>query len=145
MNWKDYITEAEEILEQNQLDEKLVRKYHVENGLKKVKVVSDKPGYRVEYDDNHQPHEVKITKAEEMHRRQGAKIGKLKHNKAREQALRKKSFLKRERIHLDYNKDVPELNTRREQGETLKSDQKGLLKQKLQNLKDKLMKDIVKV
>lgn len=145
MNWKDYITEAEEILEENQLDEKMVRKYHVEHGLKKVKVVSDKPGYRIEYDDNHQPHEVKITKAEEMHRRQGAKAGKLKHNKSREQALRKKSFLKRARAGMDYDKEVPELNTRREQGETLKSDQKGLLKQKLQNLKDKLMKDIVKV
>ena len=104
MNWKDYITEAEEILEENQLDEKMVRKYHVEHGLKKVKVVSDKPGYRIEYDDNHQPHEVKITKAEEMHRRQGAKVGKLKHNKAREQALRKKSFLKRARAGLDYDK-----------------------------------------
>lgn len=145
MNWKDYITEAEEILEENQLDEKMVRKYHVEHGLKKVKVVSDKPGYRIEYDDNHQPHEVKITKAEEMHRRQGAKVGKLKHNKSREQALRKKSFLKRARAGMDYDKEIPELNTRREQGETLKSDQKGLLKQKLQNLKDKLMKDIVKV
>lgn len=145
MNWKDYITEAEEILDKNQLDEKMVRKYHVEHGLKKVKVVSDKPGYRIEYDDNHQPHEVKISKAEEMHRRQGAKVGKLKHNKAREQSLRKKSFIKRARAGLNYNKDVPELNTRREEGETLKSDQKGLLKQKLQNLKDKLMKDIVKV
>ena len=66
MNWKEYITEAEEILDQNQLDEKLVRKYHVEKGLKKVKLVSDKPGYRVEYDENDQPHEVKITKAEEF-------------------------------------------------------------------------------
>ena len=139
MNWKDYISEAEEILEQNQLDEKMVRKYHVEHGLKKVKIVSDKPGYRIEYDDNHQPHEVKITKAEEMHRRQGAKVGKLKHNKPREQALRKKSFLKRERINLDYNKDIPELNARREDGEKLKSDEKGALKQKLHILRFDLL------
>ena len=62
-----------------------------------------------------------------------------------EQALRKKSFLSRERLGLDYDKETPELNTRREEGQTLKSDVKGALKQKLQNLKDKLMKDVVKV
>jgi hypothetical protein len=82
---------------------------------------------------------------ERKRRRLGALTGKLKHNKAREQGLRKKSFDKRDQAGLEYNKDLPELNARREEGEELKSDKKGWLKQKLQNLKDKLMKDIVKV
>ena len=46
---------------------------------------------------------------------------------------------------MDYDKEIPELNTRREEGQTLKSDVKGALKQKLDNLRNKLMKDIVKV
>lgn len=148
MNWKDYITEAEQILgetPEDMLEEKMVKKYHIEHGQKKVRWVTDKPGYRIEYDQNHMPHEVKIRATEKLNRRKGAKIGSLKHNKKREQALRKKSFLSRERIGLDYNKEIPELNTRRKEGQTLKSDIKGALKQKLDNLRNKLMKDIVKV
>lgn len=148
MNWKDYITEAEQVLGETSegvLEEKMVKKYYIEHGQKKVKWVTDKPGYRIEYDQNHMPREVKIRTTEKINRRKGAKIGSLKHNKKREQALRKKSFLSRERLGLDYDKETPELNTRREEGQTLKSDVKGALKQKLQNLKDKLMKDVVKV
>lgn len=148
MNWKDYITEAEQILgetPEDMLEEKMVKKYHIEHGQKKVKWVTDKPGYRIEYDRNHMPREVKIRATEKLNRRKGAKIGSLKHNKKREQALRKKSFLARERIGLDYDKKIPELNTRREEGQTLKSDVKGALKQKLDNLRNRLMKDIAKV
>lgn len=148
MNWKDYITEAEHVLGEtpkDMLEEKMVKKYHIEHGQKKVRWVTDKPGYRIEYDQNHMPHEVKIRATEKLNRRKGAKIGSLKHNKKREQALRKKSFLSRERIGLEYDKELPELNTRREEGQTLKSDIKGALKQKLDNLRNKLMKDIVKV
>lgn len=148
MNWKDYITEAEQVLgetSEDMLEEKMVKKYHIEHGQKKVKWVTDKPGYRIEYDQNHMPREVKISATETINRRKGAKVGSLKHNKKREQALRKKSFQARERIGLDYNKEVPELNTRREKGQTLKSDIKGALKQKLDNLRNRLMKDIAKV
>lgn len=148
MNWKDYITEAERILgetPEGMLEEKMVKKYHVEHGRKKVKWVTDKPGYRIEYDRNHMPREVKIRATERINRRKGAKAGSPKHNKKREQALRKKSFLARERIGLDYDKETPELNVRREEGQTLKSDVKGALKQKLDNLRNRLMKDIAKV
>lgn len=148
MIWKDYITEAEQILgetPEDMLEEKMVKKYHIEHGQKKVKWVTDKPGYRIEYDRNHMPREVKIRAAERLNRRKGAKIGSLKHNKKREQALRKKSFLSRERFGLDYDKETPELNTRREEGQTLKSDVKGALKQKMDNLRNRLMKDIAKV
>lgn len=127
------------------LEEKMVKKYHVEHGRKKVKWVTDKPGYRIEYDRNHMPREVKIRATERINRRKGAKAGSPKHNKKREQALRKKSFLARERIGLDYDKETPELNVRREEGQTLKSDVKGALKQKLDNLRNRLMKDIAKV
>lgn len=127
------------------LEEKMVKKYHVEHGRKKVKWVTDKPGYRIEYDRNHMPREVKIRATERINRRKGAKVGSPKHNKKREQALRKKSFLARERIGLDYDKETPELNVRREEGQTLKSDVKGALKQKLDNLRNRLMKDIAKV
>jgi hypothetical protein len=145
-NWKDYIAEAEEILSQEQnLDEKMLKKYYIDHGIKKAKLVTDKEGYRIQYDQNHQPREVRIPPMERKRRRLGALTGKLKHNKAREQGLRKKSFDKRDQAGLEYNKDLPELNARREEGEELKSDKKGWLKQKLQNLKDKLMKDIVKV
>ena len=94
MNWKDYITEAEQILgetAEDMLEEKMVKKYHVEHGQKKVKWVTDKPGYRIEYDQNHMPREVKIRTTEKINRRKGAKIGSLKHNKKREQALSVKS------------------------------------------------------
>lgn len=145
MNWKDYIADAERILTESSLDEKLVKKSRIENGQKKTKWVTDKPGYRVEYDKNHMPREVKITQAEKIHRRKGAKLGSLKHNKPLEQKRRLKSFQARDRIGLDYDKELPELNTRREEGERLKSDIKGALKQKLENQKNKLMQDIVKV
>ena len=143
-NWKDYITEAEEVLSEHELVEKLYRKPYIDHKQKKYKWISDRPGYKVVYNKDDMLTEVKITPKEERDRRRGANLGKLRHNKQREQKLRQGSFKKRASINLDYDKKHPELNTRREDGETLKSDKKGWIKQKLETLKNKLMKDIVK-
>ena len=116
-----------------------------DSGQRKVKWITDKEGYRVEYDKDDMPKEVKMTRQEIMHRRQAAKTSVLKHNKPREQALRKKSFAKRDAMHMDYDMENPDVNLRREEGETLKSDKKGAAVQKMKNLAGKLMKDIVKV
>jgi hypothetical protein len=146
--WKNYVEEQVSGTPDTRdglLAEKLVRKYYIERGQRKVKWITDKEGYRVEFDENDMPKEVKMTRQEIMHRRQAAKTSVLKHNKPREQALRKKSFAKRDAMHMDYDMENPDVNLRREEGETLKSDKKGAAVQKMKNLAGKLMKDIVKV
>ena len=44
MNWKDYILEAEQVLGEtpdDMLEEKMVKKYHIEHGQKKVTIINN--------------------------------------------------------------------------------------------------------
>ena len=147
MTWKDYITDAETTLEEADmsLDEKLVKKVRMRRNdanvpVKEIVWVTNKPNTHVEYDDDHNPREVVNTGEYKMKKRQAARKAQLKRNakKKRSQDLRKKTFAQRDKRGIDYNMKVPQLNTRREEGETLKSDIKGSLTAKLDRIKNGL-------
>ena len=148
MNWKEYIDEAKEVLEQELLNERMVKKKMVKNNQRITKWVTDKPGYRIEYDKNGMPREVKIPIPERKKRELGQKKAKIKRASKMNllQKKRLKSFKKRDSIGLDYNKDVPDKVTKRETSNgPLPSDLKGQMKQKLENQKNKIKKELVKV
>lgn len=142
MNWKDYIEESEQTLEESvqDLDEKLVMKPVVRDGKKIKHWVTNKPGYRVQYDKNHQPREVKISAKEKKNRKLAQKKASIKRQSEMKllQKKRLKSFKIRDRLHLDYDKENPDIVTARLDGGKIKSDIKGALTQKLKNMKNSL-------
>lgn len=142
MNWKDYIEESEQVLDDSvtELNEKLVMKPVVRDGKKIKHWVTNKPGYRVQYDKNHQPREVKITPEEKKRRKLAQKKASLKRQSEMKllQKKRLKSFQKRDQLNLDYDKENPDLVTARLENDKIKSDIKGALTQKLNNMKNSI-------
>ena len=147
MNWKDYISEAERINEESgmSLDEKIVKKVRERRNdanvpVKEIVWVTDKVNTHVEYDENGNPREVIDTGMYKQKKRQAARKAQRKRNAKMKQSqkLRVKTFKDRAKKGIEYNKKVPQLNRRREEGQTLKSDLKGALKAKLDRIKNGL-------
>lgn len=140
MNWAEYLENADEIIEDENLslDEKLVQKVIVRDRKRIKKWVTNKLGWKVQYDKNHMPREVKVSPTEAKNRKIAQKKAAKKRKNPIYQKRRLKSFDVREKKHIDYNTDVPAINTAREKGETVKSDVKGSLVQKLKRMKEKL-------
>ena len=147
MNWKDYISEAERINEESgmSLDEKLVKKVRERRNdanvpVKEIVWVTDKVNTHVEYDENGNPREVIYTGMYKQKKRQAARKAQRKRNAKMKQSqkLRVKTFKDRAKKGIEYNKKVPQLNRRREEGQDLKSDLKGALKAKLDRIKNGL-------
>lgn len=143
MTWQDYIAKHEQILE-----EKLIKKTRIDHGKKKVQWVTDKPGYRVEYDKNHMPREVKITPQEQMRRERAQSMkGKINRKKTEKlaQKRREKSFDIRHSLGIEINKDAPDRVTRREKEGLVKSDITGLKKREMENKNKKPMNPEVEI
>lgn len=140
MNWAEYLENADEIIEDESLtlDEKLVQKVIVRDKQRVKKWVSTKVGWRVEFDKNHIPREVKISATEEKNRKLAQQKAKNKRKNPLYQKRRLKSFKKRDQIGLDYDKENPDVNTAREKNQKVPSDIKGALLQKLETIKNKL-------
>ena len=140
MNWAEYLENANEIIEDESLtlDEKLVQKVIVRDKQRVKKWISTKVGWRVEFDKNHIPREVKISATEEKNRKLAQQKAKNKRKNPLYQKKRIKSFKKRDQISLDYDKEHPDVNTAREKNQKVPSDIKGALKQKLETIKNKL-------
>ena len=140
MNWAEYLENADEIIEDESLtlDEKLVQKVIVRDKQRVKKWVSTKVGWRVEFDKNHIPREVKISATEEKNRKLAQQKAKNKRKNPLYQKRRLKSFKKRDQIGLDYDKENPDINTAREKNQKVPSDIKGALLQKLETIKNKL-------
>lgn len=96
-----------------ELDEALKKKFVVRNGKRVAKWKSTKAGkYRVEYDENGKPKEVRITAKERINRRKGQKKGKLKRQAKIDniEKKRKRSFIARKNVGLgNYNLNVPDV------------------------------------
>lgn len=95
-----------------ELDESLKKKFVVRNGKKVAKWKTTKAGkYRVEYDENGKPREVRITAKERINRKKGQKKGKIK-RKAKIASIekkRKRSFIARKNVGLgSYNLKFPD-------------------------------------
>lgn len=140
MNWAEYLENANEIIEDEHLplDEKLVQKVIVRDKQRVKKWISTKVGWRVEFDKNHIPREVKISATEEKNRKLAQQKAKNKRKNPLYQKKRLKSFKKRDQIGLDYDQENPDVNTAREKNQKVPSDIKGALKQKLDAIKNKL-------
>lgn len=140
MNWAEYLENADEIIEDESLtlDEKLVQKVIVRDKQRVKKWVSTKVGWRVEFDKNHIPREVKISATEEKNRKLAQQKAKNKRKNPLYQKKRLKSFKKRDQLSLDYDKENPDVNTAREKNQKVPSDIKGALLQKLETIKNKL-------
>ena len=140
MNWAEYLENANEIIEDEHLplDEKLVQKVIVRDKQRVKKWISTKVGWRVEFDKNHIPREVKISATEEKNRKLAQQKAKNKRKNPLYQKKRLKSFKKRDQIGLDYVQENPDVNTAREKNQKVPSDIKGALKQKLEAIKNKL-------
>ena len=147
MNLKDYISEAERINEESgmSIDEKLVKKVRERRNdanvpVKEIVWVTDKVNTHVEYDENGNPREVIDTGMYKQKKRQAARKAQRKRNAKMKQSqkLRVKTFKDRAKKGIEYNKKVPQLNRRREEGQTLRSDLKGALKAKLDRIKNGL-------
>lgn len=100
-----------------ELDEALKKKFVVRNGKRVAKWKSTRAGkYRVEYDENGKPKEVRISAQERINRRKGQKKGKIKRNAkiANIEKKRKRSFIARKNVGLkNYNLKVPDVVVRR--------------------------------
>ena len=140
MNWAEYLENANEIIEDESLtlDEKLVQKVIVRDKQRVKKWISTKVGWRVEFDKNHIPREVKISATEEKNRKLAQQKAKNKRKNPLYQKKRLKSFKQRDQIGLDYDQENPDVNTAREKNQKVPSDIKGALKQKLEAIKNKL-------
>lgn len=140
MNWAEYLENANKIIEDEHLplDEKLVQKVIVRDKQRVKKWISTKVGWRVEFDKNHIPREVKISATEEKNRKLAQQKAKNKRKNPLYQKKRLKSFKKRDQIGLDYDQENPDVNTAREKNQKVPSDIKGALKQKLEAIKNKL-------
>ena len=106
-----------ELMSTPNLSEALKRKFVVRNGKRVAKWKSTRQGkYRVEYDENGRPREVRITAKERLNRKKGQRKGKIK-RKAKEDAIerkRKRSFIARKNVGLEYNKKFPDRNVERD-------------------------------
>lgn len=103
-------------LDEYALQEALRVKYVVRNGKRVKKWVTTRKGkYRVEYDENGKPREVRITATERRKRKLGQRRGKLKRlaKMGRIELKRKKSFITRRNIGMQYNKKLPDIVTAR--------------------------------
>lgn len=136
MNWKEYVTEHEKVLADEEiLEERLVKKTRIDHGQKKVQWVTDKPGYRVQYDKNHMPREVKISPQERLRRERAQSTrGKLNRKKTENiaQKKRERSFGVRDRLGIGINKDAPDRVTRRDKEGLVKSDLEGMKKREME-------------
>lgn len=98
----------------DEINEGIKYKYVIRNKKRVRKAKTSRPGrYRIEYDSNGKPHEVRITAAEKRNRRKGQKKAKLK-RKAKQKMIalkRKRSFIARKSLGLNYNKKVPDKNS----------------------------------
>jgi len=136
MTWKEYVTEHKQILtDQEILEERLIKKTRIDHGQKKVQWVTDKPGFRVQYDKNHMPREVKITPQERLRRERAQSTrGKVNRKKTENiaQKKREKSFDIRDRMGIEINKEAPDRVTRREKEGLVKSDITGMKKREME-------------
>lgn len=116
MNWGEHLEMLANTIP-GELDEALKKKFVVRNGKRVAKWKSTRAGkYRVEYDENGKPKEVRITAQERINRRKGQKKGKLKRNakQANIERKRKRSFIARRNVGLkNYNLKVPDVVVRR--------------------------------
>lgn len=103
------------------MDEALKKKFVVRNGKRVAKWKTTRQGkYRVEYDANGTPKEVRITSKERVNRKKGQRKGKIK-RKAKENTIemkRKRSFIARKNVGLKYNKELPDVNSERDKALT---------------------------
>lgn len=112
MNFNDY------------LDEALKIKYVVRKNRRVKKYKTNRKGYRVEYDANGKPHEVRMKAAEKRKRRIGQRKGKIK-RKAKMNLIKmkqKKSFRARKNMGIAYNKKNPDINYNRKPYVPVKKD-----------------------
>lgn len=94
------------------IDEALKVKYVVRKNKKVKKWKTTRPGkYRVEYDANGKPREVRITATERRNRKLGQRKGKIKRAAKKNiiELKRKKSFKARQNMGLAYNKKLPDI------------------------------------
>ena len=68
MKFEDYLNEA------------IKYKYVVRRNKRVKKAKTNRPGYRIEYDANGNPREVRITAKEKRNRKLGQRKGKIKRN-----------------------------------------------------------------
>ena len=114
MNFNDYLAD---------LDEALKVKYVVRKNKKVKKWKTDKKGYRVEYDENGKPREVRMKAAEKRKRKLGQRKGKIK-RQAKIKLIKmkqKKSFVARKNMGIAYNKKNPDINYNRKPYEPVKT------------------------
>lgn len=103
MNFNDYLNEALKV------------KYVVRKNRRVKKWKTDKKGYRVEYDENGKPREVRMKAAEKRKRKIGQRKAKIK-RQAKMGLIKKKqkkSFVARKNMGLAYNKKNPDKNWNR--------------------------------
>lgn len=106
------ITLEEYLKQQNEnptIDESIVQKYVVRNNKKVRKFISNKPGFKVVY-DNGRRREEKESKQEEINRKLGARRGSAK-RKNKNIKKRLNSFKARRRMNIGYNKENPAQRT----------------------------------
>lgn len=134
MNFNEYI--------EDQMNEALYVKYVVRGNKKTKKWKTTRPGkYRVEYDENGKPREVRITAAERRNRKLGQRKGKLKRAAKMDLIKRKqeKSFTARKNMGMaKYNKKRPDINVSRD-GENPKKNLYASFKKLAAKTKDKLL------
>ena len=112
MNFEDYLNEA------------IKYKYVVRRNKRIKKAKTNRPGYRIEYDANGNPREVRITAKEKRNRRLGQRKGKIKRNAKMNliKLKQKKSFIARKNMGMAYNKKNPDINYNRKPYEPVKKD-----------------------
>ena len=124
MRLSEYV--AQELSRTTGLDEALKRKFVVRDGKRVAKWKTTRAGkYRVQYDANGKPKEVRITAKERRNRKLGQRTGKVK-RAAKEAAIerkRKKSFVARRNVGLkSYSKDLPDIVLSRKPVDTSSKD-----------------------
>lgn len=112
MNFNDYIDEALKV------------KYVVRKNKRVKKFKTTRKGYRVEYDENGKPREVRITAKEKRNRKLGQRKGKIKRSAKMNliKMKQKKSFVARKNMGIAYNKKIPDINDNRKPYVPVKND-----------------------
>lgn len=103
MNFNDYLNEALKV------------KYVVRGNKRIKKYKTTRKGYRIEYDENGKPREVRITATEKRNRKLGQRKAKVK-RAAKMNVIKfkqKKSFTARKNMGMAYNKKLPDINLNR--------------------------------
>ena len=119
MVFAEYVyKELDKTPELNKLEESIKMKWVVRNGKRVRKVKTTKQGkYRIQYDSNGKPREVRITAKERMKRKLGQRKAKIKRKAqtAKIERKRERSFITRKNSGLKkYNKKFPDKVTSRE-------------------------------